>query len=113
MGQAVAAMDLPCDWAQFLRTCAERGIEDSALIVIATWHREGPAMTQQYYTNHGHPDGDIMTSILACHWFSVTREHHRRSHRLATSLGGRANFLHKGRIVAPCDCILFSNRCIF
>ena len=78
--QAVAAMDLPCDWAQFLYTCAERGMEDSALIVIATWHREGPVMTQQYYISHGHPDGVIMTSLLAYHWFCAAREHHRHCH---------------------------------
>ena len=42
MGQAAACMDLPCEWAQFLYTCAERGIEDSALILIAIWHRQGP-----------------------------------------------------------------------
>ena len=43
MGQGVACMDLPGDWAQFLYTCAERGLEDSAIILIATWCREGPA----------------------------------------------------------------------
>ena len=51
-GSAVAGMDLPCDWAQFLSTCAERGVEDSAIIIITTWHREGPGMTQQCYMNH-------------------------------------------------------------
>ena len=50
-------MDLPCEWAQFLYTCAERGIEDSALILIAIWYRQGPPMTQQFNVNHGHPDG--------------------------------------------------------
>ena len=40
MGQATACLDLPCEWAQFLYTCAERGIEDSALILIATWYRQ-------------------------------------------------------------------------
>ena len=70
MGQATACMDLPCEWAQFLYTCAERGIEDSALILIATWgYRQGPAMTQQFNVNHGHPDGDLMTSILAYEWY--------------------------------------------
>ena len=48
MGHATACMDLPCEWGQFLYTCAERGLEDSALILIATWHRQGPAMTQQF-----------------------------------------------------------------
>ena len=47
MGHATACMDLPCEWAQFLYTCAERGLEDRALILIATWYRQGPAMTQQ------------------------------------------------------------------
>ena len=48
MGQATARMDLPCKWAQFLYCCAERGLEDSAII-------QGPAMTQQFNVNHGHP----------------------------------------------------------
>ena len=26
-------------------------------------------MTQQFNVNHGHPDGDLMTSILAYEWF--------------------------------------------
>ena len=68
-GHATACMDLPCEWAQFLYTCAERGLEDSALILIATWHRQGPAVTQQFNMNHGHPDGDLVTSILAYLWF--------------------------------------------
>ena len=41
MGQATACMDLPCEWAQFLYTCAERGIEDSALILIAILAQTG------------------------------------------------------------------------
>ena len=69
MGHATACMDLPCEWAQFLYTCAERGLEDSALILIARWHRQGPAVTQQFNMNHGHPDGDLVTSILAYLWF--------------------------------------------
>ena len=69
MGHATVCMDLPCEWAQFLYTCAERGLEDSALILIATWHRQGPAMTQQFNVNHAHPDGDLMTSILAYEWY--------------------------------------------
>ena len=69
MGHAKACMDLPCEWAQLLHICAERGLEDSALILIATWHRQGPAMTQQLNVNHGHPDGDLMTSILAYEWY--------------------------------------------
>ena len=63
MGHAVAAMGLPCTWAQFLYTYAERGLEDSALIIIATGYREGSGMTQQFYMNCGHPNGDIMTSL--------------------------------------------------
>ena len=35
MGRAFAAMSLPCDWAQFLYLCTERGMEESALIIIA------------------------------------------------------------------------------
>ena len=41
---------------------------------------------QQHYVNHGHPDGDIMTSLMAYHWFSETREYHatrNRDHRAA------------------------------
>ena len=76
MGQATACMDLPCEWAQFLYTCAERGIEDSALILIATWYRQGPPMTQQFNVNHGHPDGDLMTSILAYEWYLECRRNY-------------------------------------
>ena len=43
--------------------------EGFALILIATWHRQGPPMTQQFNVNHGHPDGDLMTSILAYEWY--------------------------------------------
>ena len=75
MGRAVASVDLPCDWAQFLYTFAERGLEDSAIIIIATWYRGRPAMTQQFYMKHGHPDGDLMTSLLAYQWFEETRKH--------------------------------------
>ena len=69
MGHATACMDLPCEWSQFLYTCTERGLEDSALILIATWYRQGPAMTQQFNVNHGHPDGDLLSSIVAYEWF--------------------------------------------
>ena len=48
---------------QFLHTCAERGMQDSALIIIATWYCEGPGMTQQLYMNYWHPHDDIMTKI--------------------------------------------------
>ena len=74
MGHAIACMDLPCEWAQLLYIRAERGLEDSALILIATWYREGPAMTQQLNVNHGHPDGDLLTSILAYEWFLANKE---------------------------------------
>ena len=76
MGQAVAAMDLPCDWAEVLHICAERGLEDNALIVIAMWHREASPMTQQYFINHGHPDGDVMADLLDFHWYCGIREYY-------------------------------------
>ena len=76
MGQTTACVDLPCDWAQFLYTCAERGLEDGAIILIATWFREGQAMTQQFNLNHGHSDGDLLTNILAYQWFVETRTHY-------------------------------------
>ena len=41
--------------------------------LIATWYREGPAMTQQFNMNHGHPDGDLLTSILAYEWFLANK----------------------------------------
>ena len=69
IGHATACMDLPCEWAQFLYTCAERGLEDSATILIAIWHRQGSPVTQQFNLNHGHPDGDLVTSILAYLWY--------------------------------------------
>ena len=38
-------------------------------------------MTQQFRIIHGHPDGDLMTSLLAYHWFYAAKEFHRqRSH---------------------------------
>ena len=73
-------MDLPCDWAQFLYICAERGLEDSAIIIIATWHREGPAMTAVLHESWT-PGGDLITSILAYRWFEETRNHFRSSYR--------------------------------
>ena len=76
VGHATACMDLPCEWAQFLFTCAERGLEESALILIAIWHRQGTPVTQQFNLNHGHPDGDLMTSILAYQWFLACRKTH-------------------------------------
>ena len=76
IGHATACMDLPCEWAQFLYTCAERGLEDSAIILIAIWHRQGSPVTQQFNLNHGHPDGDLVTSILAYLWFLECKKHH-------------------------------------
>ena len=31
-------------------------------------------MTQQFNVNHGHPDGDLMTSILAYEWYLECRK---------------------------------------
>ena len=76
LGHATACMDLPCEWAQFLHTCAERGLEESALILIAIWHRQGTPVTQQFNLNHGHPDGDLVTSILAYQWFLACKKNH-------------------------------------
>ena len=64
----------------FLYVCAERGLEDSALILIAMWHREGPAMAQQFNVNHGHPDGDLLTSILAYEWFLENKRHYNHKY---------------------------------
>ena len=60
--------------------CAERGLEDSAIILIATWQREGPAMTQQFNMNHGHADGDLLTSILAFEWFLENKRHYNQKY---------------------------------
>ena len=76
LGHATACMDLPCEWAQFLYTCAERGLEESALILIAIWHRQGTPVTQQFNLNHGHPDGDLVTSLLAYQWFLACKKNH-------------------------------------
>ena len=76
IGHATACMDLPCEWAQFLYTCAERGLEDSAIILIAIWHRQGSLVTQQFNLNHGHPDGDLVTSILAYLWYLERKKNH-------------------------------------
>ena len=76
IGHATACMDLPCEWAQFLYTCAERGLEDSAIILIAIWHRQGSPVTQQLNLNHGHPDGDPVTSILAYLWYIECKKNH-------------------------------------
>ena len=76
IGHATACMDLPCERAQFLYTCAERGLEDSALILIAIRHRQGTPVTQQFNLNHGHPDGDLVTSILAYLWYIECKKNH-------------------------------------
>ena len=70
------------EWAQFLYVCAERGLEDSALILIATWQSEGPAttQTQQLNMNHGHLDGDLLTSILAYEWFLENQQHYNQTY---------------------------------
>ena len=60
--------------------CAERGLEDSAIILIATWQKEGPAMTQQFNMNHGHPDGDLLASILAYEWFLENKRHYNQKY---------------------------------
>ena len=52
---------------------ALRGLEESAIILITTCFKEGPAMTQQFCLKHGHRDGDLLTSILAYQWFVETR----------------------------------------
>ena len=81
-----ACMDLPCEWAQFLYTCAERGIEESALILIAIWQRQGSPVTQQLNMNHGHPDGDLVTSLLAYLWYTECKKSFasRPDHEAAT-----------------------------
>ena len=55
---------------------AERGLEESALILIATWYRQGPATTQRFNVNPGHPDGDLLTSILAYEWFIACKKNY-------------------------------------
>ena len=98
MGHAATCRDLPCEWAQFfLYTCAERGIQDSALILIATWHRQGPAMTQQFNVNHGQPDGDLMTIILAYKWCLEGVKNYSSS-QLDTGVEG----MYQGGLDSPC-----------
>ena len=103
MGHATACMDLPCEWAQFLYTCAERGLEDSALVLIATWHREGPAMTQQFNVNHGFPDGS-----LCHHPTAIIALNHPRRHELCELLdsnsrrvAGREGLVHRQSLGRP------------
>ena len=33
-------------------------------------------MTQQFNVNHGHPDGDLITSMLAYEWFLANKRHY-------------------------------------
>ena len=33
-------------------------------------------MTQQFNVTHGHPDGDLLTSILAYEWFLENKRHY-------------------------------------
>ena len=37
-------------------------------------------MTQQFNLNHGHPDGDLLTSRLAYEWFLQTRKRYTRTY---------------------------------
>ena len=74
---------------------AERGPEDSAIILIATWHREGPVMTQQFNMNHGHPDKDLLTSILAYEWFLENKNHYTNSYSDWKTSWSRMESLHK------------------
>ena len=37
-------------------------------------------MTQQFNMNHGHPDGDLLTSILAYEWFLENKNHYTNSY---------------------------------
>ena len=81
--------------AVLICVCAERGLEDGVVILIATWHREGPAMTQQLNMNHGHPDGDLLTSILAYEWFLENKKHYANSNwNREWSACSRAGLMH-------------------
>ena len=37
-------------------------------------------MTQQLNVNHGHPDGDLITSILAYEWFLAKKRHYQHKY---------------------------------
>ena len=79
---------------------AERGLEESALILIATWHRQGTAVTQQFNMNHGHPDGDLVTSILAYLWFIECRKTHSSRPDDAAAMEWRG--MREGRFDPSC-----------
>ena len=50
--------------------------DSSAIILIATWFREGPAMTQELDLKHCHPEETFsLTSIFAYQWFVETRKY--------------------------------------
>ena len=42
-------------------------------------------MTQQFNMNHGHPDADLLTSILACERFLETKNHYTNTYTDWTS----------------------------
>ena len=37
-------------------------------------------MTQQFNMNHGYPDGDLLTSILAYEWFLENKRHYNQKY---------------------------------
>ena len=69
-GSGSSLYGLPCDWAQFLYTCAERELEDSHYSHLA---QRGTCYDTAVL---GHPD-DLITSLLAYRWFEETRTHFR------------------------------------
>ena len=66
MGEVVALLGLPCDWAQFFYIAPDGGIEQQTLAVMALWYRECPPMIWQLYMNHGHLDEDALTGMRVC-----------------------------------------------
>ena len=76
------------------QTTAERELEDSAVILIAIWFREGPAMTQQLNLNHGHPDGEFGDKEVL---FSFLCQ------RLEDCMEQGIDRVFEGRVAAPCD----------
>ena len=48
---------------------AKRGIEEQVIVVIAMWYREAPPIRPQFYMDHGHSDGDVMTGLVAYSWY--------------------------------------------
>ena len=53
---------------------------DSLALLSTVEQREGPAMTRQFNMNHGHPDGDLLTSILAYEWFLESKRHYNQKY---------------------------------